>query len=101
MAQRDGYGMPRCSIDTRDNRCVVRGAFQFAGRNVDDAGVTAPGQICGQQNVIDAQAEIALEAIHPIVPPAEGLRRLIEQPERIDQTQPDKTTKRIPLGYRA
>ena len=50
--------------------------------------------------MIDAQSGIALESVHPVIPPTEGLGRLIEQPERIAKAEIDQAAQRRALGFR-
>src|SRR5262249_50075705 len=52
-----------------------------------------------QQDVIDAQAEIALEGVHPIVPPAERPVRLLEQTKAVLETDVEQAAERGTLGF--
>src|SRR5690606_33964441 len=74
-------GAPRCYIDpTR---------FDAAAE-----GVRA-------QNQVDAQTEVSPERAHAVIPPREGSLRLLEQPERVVQSEVEDPTERGALGGRA
>ena len=48
---------------------------------------------------IDAQAEVAAEPGHPVVPPTEAFRRLLEAAEAIAETELDQGLQRCALGF--
>src|SRR5450759_3727214 len=51
--------------------------------------------------MIDAQAEIAPEAVHAVIPPAEALLRLVEKAKAVLEPQSHKGTKRGTLRFAA
>src|SRR5574343_876798 len=88
-------------IDRRPYWCVVGRPFQLARRAVDAGGAAFLGQRRRQQHVVDAQAEVLLEAEHPVIPPREGLFRLLEQPEAVGQAEADEALEGGAFGFRA
>jgi len=80
---------------------MVGGLLELARLAVDRAGADPRRERCVQQDVVDPQAGIAAKAEHPVVPPAELLRRLLEQPERIDQAELDQPEESRALFGRA
>src|SRR5258705_9041336 len=65
----------------RDHGCVVGGPFEFARGLVNRGGGATLRHFSRDQDMVDAQAGIAPEAEHPVVPPGINLLRLLEQAE--------------------
>src|SRR5947209_12884476 len=65
------------------DRCMVGRSFPGARRSVNGGAGRALGQPCGRPDVIDAQAEIALERAGAIVPPRELFRLVVVQAKGI------------------
>jgi len=57
------------NLDLRHHRRVVGRPFLGAHLAVDRTARAASCQLRRQKNMIDAQAKISLEAVHPIIPP--------------------------------
>src|SRR5690349_15606699 len=70
----------------REDRRVVRGPLELARRLVDTGRGAARGERVGEEYLVDAQAGIAPERHHPVVPPGIDLLRLLEQPEAVLQS---------------
>ena len=79
---------------------MVAGLLQLARPLVDPAAPHHRLQLVRHQNQVNAQSRIAPKAQRPVVPPAEQLRRLLEQPERIVQPQRQQPLQRLPLRSR-
>ena len=77
---------------------MVGGAFELAHFALDAGGSAACGERLRQQHVVDAQAEIALEAAHAVVPPREALLRLREAAEAVDEAQVEQAPEGGALG---
>jgi len=75
---RSGYG-----VQFGNDRGVVGRPFVLTGLDIDAAAAACRRQGGAEQDVIDSQAVIAVEGPRAIIPPAEGLIRLIEIPEHI------------------
>src|SRR5689334_14840895 len=80
---------------------MIRRLLSLARFAIDSAGQAAFGKRRGQKDMIDAQAAILRKRELPIVPPTEGLRRLLEQSEAVDQTGGEESAERGALGVRA
>src|SRR5512145_514912 len=88
-----GCGGSACG-DLGQHRRVVGGTLQPARVKVDCA-ARAPGrEVWGGENVVDPQTHVALELVHPVVPPGERLLGLIEQPEAVLQAEVEQAAKR-------
>src|SRR5437660_12392160 len=68
------------------HRRVIGGLFPLAGLAIDAARHAALRERRGEKNVVDAQAAVLRKRELAIVPPAEGLRRLLEQPEAVGES---------------
>src|SRR5688500_12913948 len=79
---------------------MVGRTLEPARREIDAAGAAAFGESRGEQHMVDAQAEIALEAVDdPIVPPRERLFRLLEKPESVLQSDVQYRLQRCALRH--
>ena len=54
-------------------------------------------QRLAHQQVVDPQPLVLAEGEVAVVPPRPGLGRLLEQPERVPQSQPDEPVERLAL----
>lgn len=82
-----GSPSARFSADLGNHGCMVRRLFPSARLAVDRARRASRGKRRGQQNVVDAQACVAAEREHPVIPPREALFGLLEAAERIDEAE--------------
>src|SRR5713101_4644414 len=64
---------------------------------IDCARAAPQSELGAEQDVVDAQPEIALEPIHAVVPPSEGFVRLSKHPEAVFQSQGKKLPEGLPL----
>jgi len=48
--------------------------------------------------MVDAQAEVAFEPVHPVVPPGERFLRLGKHPEAVSQSQSKELPERLPVS---
>jgi len=69
------------------HRRVVRGALQAARFLVHHAAAAGRAQRRRHQQVVDAQAEVAAEGHHAVVPPRERALGLLEEAEGVDQAE--------------
>src|SRR5712691_2756522 len=75
--------------------------FKPARGDVDRARAAARRQLGPEQHVIDAQAQVALESVHAVVPPSERLLRLGKHPEAVLQSQAEETAEGFALAWTA
>lgn len=66
---------------------MIRGPLKTARLHINTACATRFHQFRSDQNVIDTQTKMPTKSIHPVIPPAKALLRLIETPESILETQ--------------
>src|SRR6185369_8801482 len=81
-----------------DRRMVGR-AFALARGAVDAGRRALFGECRREQDVIDAQSLVFLKAEHPVIPPREGLFRLVEEPEAVFQAQAAQALEGGALGF--
>ena len=84
---------PASAAQFHDHRRVVAGPLVLARQLVDDAGRDLRLQRLADQDVVDAQPLVLAEGQVAVVPPAPALRRLLEQPEGVDQPQVEQRWK--------
>src|SRR5467141_849466 len=76
---------------------MVGWALRSSWFEIDCARAAPQGELGAEQDVIDAQPEIALEPIQAVVPPGEGFVRLSKHPEAVFQSQRKKLSEGLPL----
>src|SRR6185369_3717956 len=81
-----------------DRRMVGR-PFALARGAVDAGRRALFGARPREQDVIDPQALVFLKAEHPVIPPREGLFRLVEEPEAVFQAQAAQALESGALGF--
>ena len=84
-----------------DDRRVVGGALALAHLAVDQGSRAASGERRGEQEMVDAQAKILLEAEHAVIPPGETFFGLVEQAEAVLQSAGEQRAEGGALGVRA
>ena len=77
---------------------MVAGPLGPARLDVDRARRARRGQRGRDQDVVDAQPPLLLEGEHAVVPPRVRALGLLEQPERVGQSQRDEAAERLLLG---
>src|SRR5436190_21125102 len=68
------------------HRRVVGRLLPFASLAIDATRQAALRERRGEKNMVDAQAGVLRKRELPVVPPAEGFRRLLEQPEAVGES---------------
>src|SRR5690348_4864812 len=76
---------------------MIRRARQPARLHVYRARAASQSEPGAEQDVIDAQAEIAPERVHAVVPPGERFLVLAEHPEAVFQSQGENIPERLAL----
>src|SRR5258706_15378178 len=74
---------------------MVRWTLQSPWLNVDRRCSAPQGELGADQDMVDAQAEVAFEPVHSVVPPGERFLPLGKQPEAVFQSQ----SKELPKGF--
>src|SRR5258706_3262048 len=74
---------------------MVRWTLQSPRLDVDRRCATTQGELGADQDMVDAQAEVAFEAVHSVVPPGERFLPLGKHPEAVFQSQ----SKELPKGF--
>ncbi len=85
-------------VKTRDDRSVVRRPFQLAWRLVDVTRATLLSERGRGEDQVDAQARVATEGHHPVVPPRIRFLGLFEQPEAIREPGAQQRLQRRAFG---
>src|SRR5258706_2400540 len=74
---------------------MVRWTLQSPWLDVDRRCAAPRGELGADQDMVDAQAAVAFEAVHSVVPPGERFLPLGKQPETVFQSQ----SKELPKGF--
>src|SRR5258706_3671611 len=74
---------------------MVRWTLQSPRLDVDRRCAATQGEFGADQDMVDAQAEVAFETVHSVVPPGERLLPLGKHPEAVFQSQ----SKKRPEGF--
>src|SRR5258706_8656740 len=74
---------------------MVRWTLQSPWLDVDRRCAATQRELGADQDMVDAQAEIAFEPVHSVVPPGERFLTLGKQPETVFQSQ----SKELPKGF--
>src|SRR5258706_14213773 len=74
---------------------MVRWTLQSPWLDVDRRCATTQGELGADQDMVDAQAEVALETVHSVVPPGERFLPLGKHPEAVFQSH----SKELPKGF--
>lgn len=78
-------------IELGDHRCVVRWLLKFARLAVYPASAKALSCRRINQNMVYPQSGVPSKAELAVIPPAEGLGRLLELTEGVDQPRVDQS----------
>src|SRR5258708_18529537 len=74
---------------------MVRWTLQSPRLDVDRRCAATQGELGADQDMVDAQAEVAFETVHSVVPPSERFLPLGKHPEAVFQSQ----SKELPKGF--
>src|SRR5688572_1510576 len=77
------------------DRGVVRRPLPGPRGTVDRAGRAALGERRRREHQVDAQAPVAAERVHPVVPPAPGILRLFEAAEQVGKAKRRDSPERL------
>src|SRR5215831_9419196 len=80
---------------------MIGGPFRAARLQIDRARAAPGGKVGAEEDVIDAQAEAALESIGAVIPPGERALLLRKQPERVFQSEAKELPEGLALGIAA
>src|SRR5258706_13429162 len=75
---------------------MVRWTLQSPWLDVNRRCAATQGELGADQDMVDAQAEVAFEPVHSVVPPGERFLPLGKQPEAVFQSQSKELPKRFP-----
>src|SRR5215475_3576501 len=80
---------------------MIGWSFRATRLQIDSARATAGGKLGAEQDMIDAQAEAALESVRSVVPPGKRALPLRKQPERVFQSAAEEFFESLALGIAA
>src|SRR5262245_24160123 len=75
--------------------------FRATRLQIDRARAARGGKLGAEEDVIDAQAEAALESVRAVVPPGKRALPLRKQPERVFQSEAEEFLEGLALGIAA
>src|SRR5215831_2684755 len=75
--------------------------LRAARLQIDRASTAPGGKLGAEQDVIDAQPEVALESVRAVVPPGVRALALSKQPECVSESEPKELLEGLALGIAA